>query len=490
MKKLYKRIISLILCVMLLVCCGLSSGASGELKISRISVCVNGDASSSRGLCWYTDKDSETAARVYENGADISDTLTFTDVSCEAWEGNYVHKLTVSGLSAGKTYTYRVGDGSCWSKEGSFTTDDGDDRVNFIAIADVQAGTLENFQKGAATLAAANAVMPNADFTANLGDFTNDSTNEEWDYYDEAFSALNLGMTLVPVAGNHDGLGVWHWFDNMFNLDTSESVQTLNGVNYSFEYGNAHFAVLNTNDMLSISVPQLKWLENDMNSTDCDWKIVFMHKSPYSLGKDAKWPDALYLQESLTKTLDKCGVDLVMSGHDHMYLRTKPLTGNKLSDTGTTYVLAGTAGSKRYEIRSFCADTFIKTEFIDAMTVQKNNYANYWNGSDWNSTKETNVGGCFNCVSIDGGRLTLNSYILADGGENVVTGIDTAVLEKQTGQNTASFSGDNSTSDAKYYLSAGLSFGGLAAYTFLNWLPKFIMMLPKLIKVYTEEGIF
>ena len=61
-----------------------------------------------------------------------------------------------------------------------------------------------------------------------------------------------------------------------------------------------------------------------MNGTDADWKIVCMHKSPYTLGKDGKWPDALYLQESLAKVLDKCGVDLVLSGHDHQYLRTKP----------------------------------------------------------------------------------------------------------------------------------------------------------------------
>ena len=37
-----------------------------------------------------------------------------------------------------------------------------------------------------------------------------------------------------------------------------------------------------------------------------------MHKSPYTLGKDGKWPDALYLQRALTKVADDCGVDLVL----------------------------------------------------------------------------------------------------------------------------------------------------------------------------------
>ena len=84
----------------------------------------------------------------------------------------------------------------------------------------------------------------------------------------------------MPIAGNHDGFARRDWFNNMFCLDTSESVQTNNGVNYSFDYGNAHFAVVNTNDLLSVSLSQLKWLKNDLNSTDKDWKIICMHKSP------------------------------------------------------------------------------------------------------------------------------------------------------------------------------------------------------------------
>ena len=48
----------------------------------------------------------------------------------------------------------------------------------------------------------------------------------------------------------------------MFNLDTRESVQIKDGVNYSFDYGNAHIAVVNTNDLISVTIPQLKWLKN------------------------------------------------------------------------------------------------------------------------------------------------------------------------------------------------------------------------------------
>ncbi len=496
MKKKILSAISLVLCfAMMFSVMAVPAFAEGEgFAPERISVCVNGDASASRGFCWYTDAECDSLVQIFADGVDVTSTLTLKDVTCKAWEGSYMHKVTVNGLTAGKTYNFRVGDGTNWSNFGTFTTDNGDDKVNFVAIADVQAGSLENFQKGSNALSAALGMMPDADFVVNCGDFTDDSTNEEWDLYDAAFGEININTTLVPVAGNHDGLGVWNWFDNMFNLDTSESVETFDGVNYSFDYGNIHFAVLNTNDLLSVSLSQLRWLENDMNSTDKDWKIVAMHKSPYSLGKDAKWPDAMYLQDELAETLDRCNVDLVLSGHDHMYLRTKALKGGEVNEDGTVYVLAGTAGAKRYEIRSFLAGSFIETDMIGALTVQKDGYANYWNGTDWNSTKDTNVGSCFNCVSIDGGSLTFNSYILADekaeDGSDVITNIDSFTITKETGLNVPTTDGGYVTGDIEYVAYAVPSLMNLLGYTLMDWLPKFLFMLPELLKVYITEGTF
>jgi len=494
MKKTAQKSLAVLMSLtMLLFSMGIGSSAqdSAGTQPRRISVCVNTDTAT-KGFCWYTDTSTGTQVRVYKNGADITGTLTCSGIVCTEWQGAYMHKETVSGLAGGGTYTYKVGDGSTWSESGTFVTDNGDDTFNFISIGDPQASSLADFQVSANTLKAAFKTMPSAEFVVTTGDFTNNSNNEEWNLYDQAFAALKCSTTLVPVTGNHDDVS--HWFNNMFNLDTGESVQTLNGVNYSFDYGNAHIAVVNTNDMLSVSNAQLLWLKNDMNSTSKDWKLVFMHKSPYSLGQDIKWPDAQYLKQSLTAVCDECGVDLVMSGHDHMYLRTKTLYDNKISNKGTVYVLAGTCGAKRYEIRSFMAGNYLPVDDIAALTIQKTGYGNYWNGTDWNSTKQTNIGGCFDCVSVKGGTLTLKAYILADQkdaqGGDVITNIDTMTLSKQTGQNTASFHGDNTTSALAYAAQVLPTAQALSSFVFFNWLPVFLRMLPDMIKVLVTEGIF
>ncbi len=504
MKKTLKKCLSVILCAaMIFSLCGMLSfaeGADGKEPF-RISVAMNGNAGTQRGFCWYTNESTGTEVQVYRLSDGVAVNAAVLNKVTEEWNGNYMHKATVSGLNPGETYGFRVGDGTVWSEEGSFVTDNGDDSFSFITIADVQAGSLENFESAANVVSAAFENDPEAEFLVNCGDFTNDSDNEQWDYYDAAFGDINMTYTIAPVTGNHDGFGAANWFNNMFNLDTSESVQTKNGVNYSFDYGNAHIAVLNTNDSIAITLTQLKWLKNDMNSTDKDWKIVFMHKTPYTLGKDGKWPDAMFLQRALVAVIDECDVDLVMSGHDHQYLRTKPLKGGKPAEGGATYVLSGTAGTKRYEVREFLADHFLDTDNIAALTIQKNGYANYWNGSDWNSTDENRVGGCFNSISIEGGTLTLKSYIVKDlqkdengnvieGQQNTVTQIDEFSVTKETGKNKATFSGDNTTSEVEYYLGVVPSFLCLAAYTFGEWLPKFLIMLPKLIAVYIKDGTF
>ena len=439
MKKSMFKVLSVVLCFALLFGGAVSTSAEGSVEISRIHCTVNGDTATQRGISWFTNVETDTVVEIYSLGLiNVTDALTI-ETECKEWDGNYMHKADISGLTAGVTYTYRIGDGEVW-ESGTFTTDNGDNIVNFVAVADIQASSLENFEVGQATINAAFEKMPFADFYVNLGDFTNDSTNEEWDYYAEAMDGINAAQTIIPVAGNHDSNS--GWFDAMFALDTTESVQTNNGVNYSFDYGNVHVAVVNTNDMIAISNAQLTWLENDMNSTDKDWKIVFMHKSPYSLGKDIKWPDACYLQESLAAVCDETNVDLVMSGHDHMYVRTKPLNDNKVVDQedGTTYILAGTAGSKRYEFRKFILDNYFSQEILDVAVSQAN--GEYFANGNLDNLDETNKGGVFNTVTVVDGVLHIESYVVGDeSGETKM--IDELTIVKATGENTATFTGEN-----------------------------------------------
>lgn len=440
MNKNIKRTLALVLSMLMLLG-SFAVGASAD-EVKRISCVMTENGSTSRGFSWYT----------YENGASdlqIVKTEDFdgTFANAVSYEGTtgtyrdqYIHKVYVTDLEAGVSYTYRVGDADkdLWGETCTVTTDDGDDSFSFITIADVQASSDENFAHASLTLKGALEVAPEASFIANLGDYVNDNTNDEWDWYFKNFAFANNAYTQVPVAGNHDGnitnkLNT-NCFKNTFALDESDN-QSLEGVYYSFDYGNAHIAVLNTNDMYPMTQAQRNWLINDMKQSDATWKIIMMHRSLYSAGKNINKPDTVIMRNVLLPIIDELGIDMVYAGHDHMYLRTTQVYGDAavegteyvtetvngesitfaLDPKGTVYTLPSTAGTKRYGVNE------------DAMKPILDVADEAFSTSDW--------GGCFCVTEIDGGKLIYKAYVVDDETQEIEL-VDTYAIKKTTG-NTA-----------------------------------------------------
>ena len=419
MKTRVKKIISVLLvCVML---CGGTALCAAADSVKRISCVMYDNGATGRGFGWYTAENSASNLQIvpadeftggFENAAAYSGTTA-------KYRSQYFHKVVVTDLEPGTQYKYRVGDAEkgLWSDCASFETDDADGAFKFITIADVQASSKENFEHAAKTLKAALDICPAAEFTVNLGDYVNDNTNEEWDWYFESFAFANNTLTHVPVAGNHDGNITnkfnTNCFKNIFPVDVSDN-QSIEGVYYSFDYGNAHFAVLNTNDMYPMSQAQRNWLINDMTNSDAQWKIILTHRALYSAGKNINKPDTVIMRNVLLPIIDELDIDMVFSGHDHMYLRTTQVyadaavqgteyvteyyggeeTTFALNPEGTVYALPSTAGTKRYSVNE------------DAMPPILNL------ADKALSTKE--LGGCFALVEIDGDRLVYKAFAVDD----------------------------------------------------------------------------
>lgn len=454
MKKTLKRSIAIVLSILTLFgCLGVSTFAADTTgyEALRISCTMYGDTKTQRGFTWFTEKGCDTAIQVVTNaqyilrGFNGAETLTGEVFE---WQGYFGHKVVVSNLKPGTTYRYRVGtdDKNQWSRVGTFVTDDGDGKFSFLTITDVQASSLENFQQASVVMEKAMKQDPDAEFVVNLGDFVNDCTNDEWNWYGQAFEKANTSLTLVPVAGNHEGnitnkLNVG-WFGNMFNLLPGEGdLNGVNGVYYSYDYGDVHFTVLNSNDMYPMTEAQRNWIYNDITASDAHWKVLLLHRAAYSAGKNINKPDTLIMRNTILEIVDDTGVDLVLSGHDHMYFRTQQVKGDEVcqdtvyvtekyngKDTtfavnpdGAIYVLPSTAGTKRYSVNE---DTY--APIMDAADAcfstrsQKNDQG-----------EETNpyVGGCFANVEIDGDRLVYKAYVVNDETQKV-TLVDEYAIKK------------------------------------------------------------
>lgn len=135
---------------------------------------------------------------------------------------------------------------------------------------------------------------------------------------------------------------------------------------YSFNHGNIHFVSLDTwgtdaphatqagaeASILALGTPQRNWLRRDLQKTQADpslhWTVVFTHMPPYSgqtHNSDVE-TDLTNVRENLVPLLDSFKVDLLLTGHDHAYLRTRLMRGHR----GTSNTFSATTHTP--ELRS------------------------------------------------------------------------------------------------------------------------------------------
>ena len=311
------------------------------------------------------------------------------------------HKISLSDLEPGTTYFYRVGcaDKRWWSDIGSFTTSTGDNSAfTFFHVTDTQAPSPELYESGwANVLRQAFAKYPDAGFVLHTGDAVDFGDNfDQWQAFFDSASDSILHTAIMPASGNHEAYGHDALVKN-YNIDYEGNQYTVDnpdpslsgfqytdsGIYYSFDYNNAHFAVLNTNDLQSggknegkLSEEQLAWLTADMQQSNAKWKFVAMHFSAFSNGDHYADDDIVGLRNQLVTLMPELDIDVVFSGHDHVYFRTDPLKYDIFEKSividntcdhdviydngvaiveafvnpeGTIYSINGTAGPKHYE---------------------------------------------------------------------------------------------------------------------------------------------
>lgn len=166
---------------------------------------------------------------------------------------------------------------------------------------------------------------------------------EQWNYWFAEAQKHFLNTTLVSAIGNHEVMGNNENGDFLAHFNQpGNGLDTLKGTNFSFDYKNIHFIMLNSEYQLE---DQKKWLQQDLAGNDKEWTIAMFHRGPYGSIYDSAEVRSLW-----APVLEESGVDLVLNGHDHIYIRSYPMMNNQIAadGRGTTYVVAGSSGPKFY----------------------------------------------------------------------------------------------------------------------------------------------
>ena len=121
---------------------------------------------------------------------------------------------------------------------------------------------------------------------------------------------LNAGVKFYASLGNHDDPNYERLY-KPFNMNGQRY--------YSFKKGDVEFFAL---DSTYLDPKQLGWIQNSLQKSNAKWKIAYFHHPLYSNGH-MHGPD-LDLRAQLTPLFRQYGVNIVFSGHEHVYERVKP----------------------------------------------------------------------------------------------------------------------------------------------------------------------
>ena len=274
----------------------------------------------------------------------------------------HLFRLVLRDLKPGTLYRYQIGSGTRWSGELTFqTAPEKPERFQFLVFGDSHEKQ-PDYSVWKETVESAYRQNPSARFLMNVGDLIYSGKDfEQWRAWLTSCREVLSRIPQMPVIGDHEPRGVtskdlWvrpEYFVKLFPVPPN-GPQRFRGEVYSFDYGYAHFTVLNSSFHYEFREPearaamireQVEWLDRDLAATGQPWKIVVYHDATYNLAADRS---GTLTKEHFGPILDKHHVDIVFNGHDHAVARSFFLRGEEpVADAarGTIYFIAGRSGN-------------------------------------------------------------------------------------------------------------------------------------------------
>ena len=308
---------------------------------------------------WRTDTPSETLFR-------FSDRINGDQRVISESSKKLDHSIKLTNLVPGKTYYYEVRhDAGDWEKNSDYfyktQSLDINEPVHFWAMGDF--GDLSNPTYIGNQTAVYKQFLanrpPHTDLWLWLGDvgYGNNKElllqNNVFDFYK---TSVLSNTPLVTAPGNHE-----YYINDAFQrtnknivyfdfisppvLGEAGGLPSNNKSYYSINYGPVHIVSLDSYGMedgkllYDVESKQYKWFENDLAQNKSKWTIVIFHHPPYTKrAHDSDAEEELQLMRRfIVPVMDKYNVDLVLSGHSHIYERSYLMKNHLESAEGFNY---------------------------------------------------------------------------------------------------------------------------------------------------------
>ena len=262
------------------------------------------------------------------------------------------HEIPITGLSPATRYYYAVGSAGGTLAGGDVThyfdtapPTGSKKKLRAWIVGD--SGTGNAAQRGArdAMLKHVGRDLPH--LFLHVGDiaYDNGTTLEFTANFFAMYAGVLRHTAVWPTMGNHEGksassttqTGPYYTAYVLPRAGEAGGLPSGTEAYYSYDHANVHFIVLNSQDIPSTpGSPMLTWLSADIAATSQPWIIAYWHHPPYSRGSHNSDTESqlITMRENVLPILEAGGVDLVLTGHSHIYERSYLVDG--AYDTPTT----------------------------------------------------------------------------------------------------------------------------------------------------------
>ena len=250
---------------------------------------------------------------------------------------SHQHSATLTGLTPGSKYFYRVLDSGGYSY-GDFTaapaasaTD-----VKFLMYGDTRSNPGDHDWVASRLIATYNADPACQTMITHSGDFVNGDWEDDWTntFFNYYYGNIAENLRRMPIQGcmgNHEGGG--GTFTKYYPYPYVAARY------WSFDYGPVHISIVDQYTNYSPGSAQYNWLVNDLSSSTKLWKIIVLHQPGWSAGSHGNDGN---VQNYIQPLCLQYGVQMVVGGHNHYYARADV--------DGVQHITSGGGGAPLYGI--------------------------------------------------------------------------------------------------------------------------------------------
>lgn len=209
--------------------------------------------------------------------------------------------------------------------------------------------------------------QPLIDLWLTTGDnaYTSGRNSEYQQALFEPYQGWLARFALIPVFGNHDVRRRAYWRIFEFPESGEQGGVASGSPHYfSIDQGPLHLVVLDSEwSILHDRQAMLDWLSRDLGANKRQWVIAAFHHPPYSKGShdsdDNRGSDRRMglVRKHILPVLEQNNVDLVLTGHSHVYERSHLLNGHYGSSTSiedSMILSTGQGPGDHFETTSDC----------------------------------------------------------------------------------------------------------------------------------------